>query len=56
MIVLKEAVEHKMKTENVDPKIIMIVVGGTNPDAAMSSAKSKSKLSNDEEYVASSYR
>ena len=55
MMIPKEAVEHKMKQDQVDPKIIMVVVGG-NPDKAPHAKAPKSKLSDAEESLASSYR
>jgi hypothetical protein len=55
MMVPKEAVEHKMRQEQVDPKIILIVVGG-NPDAVHSVKGVTSTLSDEEESFASSYR
>jgi len=54
MRIPKEAVEHKMKKDGVDQKIIVTVVGGTmkKDSASVSSAS----LSDEEESVASSYR
>ena len=57
MMIPKEAVEHKMRKDNVDPNIILIVIGG-NPNSGGhgNSIDDGKSLSDEEESHASSYR
>lgn len=55
MMIPVEAVEHKMKKDEVDPKIIAAVVGKPKPDPVPTKS-SVPTLSDEEESVASSYR
>jgi hypothetical protein len=55
MMIPKEAVEHQMRKDQVDPKIILVVVGG-NPDSVLKSKGGALELSDEEESKASSYR
>ena len=55
LMVPKEAVEHRMKKDQVDNKIIIAVVGG-KPEDSRPNKGLKSKLSDEEESVASAYR
>jgi hypothetical protein len=57
MMIPKEAVEHKMRKDNVDPNIILLVIGG-NPNSGGhgNSIDDGKSLSDEEESLASSYR
>jgi hypothetical protein len=57
MNIPKEAVEHKMKKDDVDAKIIAFVLGqSSNAQNGTSASSSSSSLSSDEESIASTYR
>ncbi len=57
MMIPKEAVEHKMKKDQIDEKIIVAVVGiSTQSSRSATSNPSIPKLTDEEESVASSYR
>jgi hypothetical protein len=56
MMIPKEAVEHKMHKDQVDPRIIMIVIGAPPNSNGSGAGNGEKPLSDEEESIASKYR